>query len=127
VNRPDARLPGAVRQARAAIPAGGSLASLGEFFKLVGDATRLAILHALGPGELCVGDLGAALDMSESAVSHQLALLRRARVVTSRRDGRSVFYGLADHHVRQLVDAARVHLAEESATARTAAGGRHAS
>ena len=107
------RKPAVVRRARAAIPDAGTLASLGEFFKLVGDATRLAILHALGPGELCVGDLGAALGMSESATSHQLALLRRARVVTARRDGRSVIYGLADHHVRQLVEAARVHLLEE--------------
>jgi ArsR family transcriptional regulator, lead/cadmium/zinc/bismuth-responsive transcriptional repressor len=124
MSRPDTRLSGAVRRARAAIPAGSSLAALGEFFKLVGDATRLAILHALGPGELCVGDLGAALGMSESATSHQLALLRRARVVTSRRDGRSVYYGLADHHVRQLVDAARVHLAEDAATTRPDTGGR---
>jgi DNA-binding transcriptional ArsR family regulator len=113
VSRPDARLPEVVRRAQNAIPAGGSLEALGEFFKLVGDETRLAILHALGPGELCVGDLCAALGMSESATSHQLALLRRARMVTSRRDGRSVIYGLADAHVRQLVDAARVHLAEK--------------
>ena len=89
---------------------------LGEFFKLVGDTTRLAIIHALAPGELCVGDLSAALGMSESAMSHQLAQLRRARVVKSRRAGQSVFYGLADDHVRQLVDAARVHLAEEGRT-----------
>lgn len=126
MSRTDARPGAAVRRARAAIPAGTSLAALGEFFKLVGDATRLAILHALGPGELCVGDLGAALGMSESAISHQLALLRRARVLTSRRDGRSVYYALADHHVRQLVDAARVHLAEDAPTTRPGAGGHHA-
>jgi DNA-binding transcriptional ArsR family regulator len=108
-----ATVPPAVARARAALPGVGSLAGLAEFFKLVGDATRLAILHALGPGELRVRDLGAALGMSESAVSHQLALLRRARVVAARRDGRAVHYALADQHVRDLVDAARVHLEED--------------
>ena len=103
----------AVRKARASVPDGGMLAALGEFFKLFGDPTRLGILHALTPGELCVQDLGAALGMSESAMSHQLALLRRARMVKARRAGRSVYYDLLDRHVRQLVDAARVHLAEK--------------
>ncbi len=107
------RLPRAVSRARAALPGAGTLASLGEFFKLVGDPTRLGILHALVPGELCVQDLGEALGMSESATSHQLALLRRARMVKARRSGRSVFYGLVDQHVRQMVEAARVHLVEE--------------
>jgi DNA-binding transcriptional ArsR family regulator len=107
------RLPRAVSRARAALPGAETLASLGEFFKLVGDPTRLGILHALVPGELCVQDLGEALGMSESATSHQLALLRRARMVKARRSGRSVFYGLVDQHVRQMVEAARVHLAEE--------------
>ena len=107
------RIPAAVQKARASVPDPGTLATLGEFFKLVGDPTRLGILHALTPAELCVRDLGAALGMSESAVSHQLAQLRRARMVKARRDGRSVYYGLADRHVRQLVDAARVHLEED--------------
>jgi DNA-binding transcriptional ArsR family regulator len=103
----------AVRKARAAVPGAEQLEALGLFFKLVGDPTRLGILHALAPGELCVRELGDALGMSESATSHQLALLRRARMVKSRRAGRSVYYGLCDRHVRQLVEAARVHLAEK--------------
>ncbi len=107
----------AVRKAREAMPGSESLAALSEFFKLVGDPTRLGILHALTPCELCVQDLSAALGMSESATSHQLALLRRARMVKARRAGRSVFYGLSDRHVRQLIDAARVHLAEDGAEA----------
>jgi len=107
--------PAGVRTARAAVPGAEQLEALGLFFKLIGDPTRLGILHALAPGELCVRDLSAALDMSESATSHQLALLRRARMVKARRAGRSVYYGLCDRHVRQLVDAARVHLAEEGA------------
>ncbi|OHD72325.1 MAG: hypothetical protein A2177_05475 [Spirochaetes bacterium RBG_13_68_11] len=108
----------AVRKAREAVPGPEPLAALGEFFKLVGDPTRLGILHALTPGVLCVQDLSEALGMSESATSHQLALLRRARMVKARRAGRSVYYGLSDRHVRQLVDAARVHLAEGGAVAR---------
>jgi DNA-binding transcriptional ArsR family regulator len=103
----------AVRKVRAALPDAGTLAALSEFFKLVADPTRLGILHALVPGELCVRDLCAALGTSESATSHQLALLRRARMLKARRSGRSVFYGLGDRHVRQMVEAARVHLAEE--------------
>ncbi|MCX7028961.1 MAG: metalloregulator ArsR/SmtB family transcription factor [Spirochaetes bacterium] len=108
----------AVRKARESVPAPEPLAALGDFFKLIGDPTRLGILHALAPGELCVRDLSEALGMSESATSHQLALLRRARMVKARRAGRSVYYGLCDRHVRQLVDAARVHLAEGGAVAR---------
>jgi DNA-binding transcriptional ArsR family regulator len=107
------RLSDAVRKARAAVPGAEPLEALGMFFKLVGDPTRLGILHALAPGELCVQDLSEALDLSESATSHQLALLRRARMVKARRAGRAVWYGLCDRHVRQLIDAARVHLAEE--------------
>lgn len=98
--------------ARAAVPGAEQLEALGLFFKLIGDPTRLGILHALAPGELCVRDLSEALGMSESATSHQLAMLRRARMVKARRAGRSVYYALCDRHVRQLVDAARVHLAE---------------
>jgi len=103
------------RRAAAAVPAPEQLEGLGLFFKLVSDPTRLGILHALAPGELCGRDLSEALGMSVSATSHQLALLRRARVVRARRAGRSVYYALCDRHVRQLVDAARVHLAEEEA------------
>lgn len=110
------RGPAGVHAARAAVPGAEQLEALGLFFKLIGDPTRLGILHGLAPGELCVRDLSEALGMSESATSHQLALLRRARMVRARRAGRSVYYGLCDRHVRQLVDAARVHLAEEGAT-----------
>jgi DNA-binding transcriptional ArsR family regulator len=107
------RAAAAVRKAREAVPGPEPLAALGEFFKLVGDPTRLGILHALTPGALCVQDLSEALGMSESAVSHQLSLLRRARMVKAHRASRSVYYGLCDRHVRQRFDAARVHLAEE--------------
>lgn len=95
------------------LPGPATLAALGEFFKLIGDPSRLGILHALATAEMRVGELGAALGMSVSATSHQLALLRRARMVRARREGRAVRYALADRHVRDLIDAARVHLEEE--------------
>lgn len=101
------------RGSPAHVPGPAALAALGEFFKLIGDPTRLGILHALAAAEMRVGDLGAALGMSVSATSHHLALLRRARMVRARREGRSVRYALADRHVRDLIDAARVHLEEE--------------
>ena len=104
--------PEAVEAARKALPAPAELAELADFFKTIGDPTRLAILHAMGRGELCVCDLGAALCLSESAISHQLALLRRSRMVTARREGRVVYYRLIDHHAGQIIDSGRVHLQE---------------
>lgn len=108
--------PEAVRAARKALPGAHELETLGDFFKLIGDTTRLAILHAIGQRELCVCDLGATLGLSESAISHQLSQLRRARLVTSRREGRVVYYRLADRHAWQIIDSARVHAAERGAS-----------
>ncbi len=80
------------------------LLSLSELFKTLGVPTRLRILNALGQGrELCVCDLSAALDMTQSAISHQLAILRRSRLVRPRKDGKTVFYSLDDDHVRELL------------------------
>lgn len=107
---------GGLRSSRgspARVPGPATLAALGEFFKLIGDPTRLGILHALAAAPMRVGDLGAALGMSVSATSHHLALLRHGRMVRARREGRAVRYALADRHVRDLIDAARVHLEEE--------------
>ncbi len=82
------------------------------FFKVLGDATRLRILHALLPGELCVCDLSETLGMSSSAVSHQLAVLKAASLVRHRREGKVVYYSLSDEHVHELFSSVRVHLAE---------------
>ena len=82
------------------------------FFKVLGDSTRLRILHALLAGELCVCDLGETLSMSVSAVSHQLAVLKSARLVSSRRDGKVIYYCLSDDHVTSLLESMRTHLAE---------------
>ena len=85
---------------------------LTEIFRVLGDATRVRILDALSSGELCVGALARRLGMSESAVSHQLRLLRAARIVRPRRDGRMVFYALDDRHVLTLFRQGLRHVQE---------------
>lgn len=79
-------------------------------FKAMADPTRVRILHALLHTELCVGDLAAVLDMRESAVSHQLRLLRTLRVVRARRDGKLVYYQLDDEHVVRLFQLSLEHI-----------------
>ncbi len=85
---------------------------MAEFFSFLGDANRLRILSLLAKKELCVCDLAAALDMSESAVSHQLRNLRAMRLVTYRKQGRNVFYHLQDSHILSLYQAVAEHLDE---------------
>lgn len=87
---------------------------MAEFFSLLGDANRLRILSLLAIKELCVCDLAAALDMSESAVSHQLRALRALRLVRYRKRGRNVFYRLEDHHVLDLYQSVAEHLDEHN-------------
>ncbi|MBD2771669.1 ArsR/SmtB family transcription factor [Iningainema tapete] len=86
---------------------------MAEFFSFLGDANRLRILSLLAKKELCVGDLAAVLEMSESAVSHQLRNLRAMRLVSYRKQGRNVFYSLHDSHVLHLYQAVAEHLEEE--------------
>ena len=88
-------------------------ARLAETFKALADPTRVRMLHALSHAELCVGDLAAVLKMTESAVSHQLRLLRSLRVVRARRDGKLVFYTLDDEHVARLFQIGLEHLEHE--------------
>jgi ArsR family transcriptional regulator len=102
----------AVQSARAAEAAPEELAGLAELFRLYADPTRLRILDALDTGELCVCDLAAVLGMTQSAVSHQLATLRHARLVRSRKEGKVVYYTLDDGHVGSIVRLARTHLNE---------------
>lgn len=86
---------------------------LAELFRLLGDPTRTRLLYALlETGEMCVCDLAATVDASETSVSHALRLLRTARVVRTRRDGRMIYYSLADAHVRLLLDVSQQHLGE---------------
>ena len=92
--------------------AAGTVESVAEVFKLLGDPTRVRIVDALSHGERCVCDLASLVGISESAVSHQLRLLRSARLVRVRRTGRMAFYSLDDHHVVGLLHDTRRHVQE---------------
>ena len=81
-------------------------------FRMLGDPTRVRILDALGSGELCVGDLARTVGISESAVSHQLRLLRTMRLVRARREGRQAYYAVDDHHILELLNQVRTHVEE---------------
>ncbi len=89
------------------------LSSLGEFFKIFGDLTRLKIIDALSKSELCVCDLVALLDMKQSRISHQLRNLRNHNVVKTRREGRNVYYSLDDEHVEKIFRMGIIHLKEK--------------
>lgn len=106
-----------VRQIRQALVAPDAVQGVADTFSALGDPTRVRILDALSNGELCVCDLAAVLSLSQSAVSHQLRLLRGMRLVRPRRDGRVVFYSLDDHHIMALFRQALQHV-EESASVR---------
>ena len=86
--------------------------SVADTFRVLGDPTRVRILDALGEGELCVQALAAKIAISESAVSHQLRLLRTMRLVRVRREGRLAFYAVDDHHILELLRQARTHVQE---------------
>ena len=102
----------AVKTARTGMLNGEQYLDLAELFKLFGDPTRLMILHALEQGELCVCDLAELLQLTKSAVSHQLKALRVANLVRFRREGQNVYYALADAHVRSIIDIGLEHLNE---------------
>lgn len=106
-----------VATVREAMPGDGDIGEVADIFGLLGDSSRLRLLVALLEGEMCVCDLAAACGQSESAVSHQLRLLRAHRVVHSRRAGRMAYYRLADAHVRMLVDLALSHIGHAPAAA----------
>ena len=95
------------------IPAETALYDLAELFKIFGDSTRIRILYVLFEAEVCVCDLAEALNMTQSAISHQLRILKQNKLVKSRREGKSVFYSLADDHVRTIIDQGREHIEED--------------
>lgn len=95
------------------MPKEEELYDLAELFKMFGDSTRIRILFVLFEAEVCVCDLADILNMTQSAVSHQLRLLKQSKLVKSRREGKSVFYSLADGHVRTIIDQGREHIEEE--------------
>ena len=90
-----------------------SLYDLAELFKVFGDSTRVRILWALDSSEMCVCDIAYLLNMTQSAISHQLRVLKQAELVKSRRDGKIVYYSLADEHVRTIFDQGLSHISEK--------------
>lgn len=85
---------------------------LADLFKVFGDSTRLRILFVLFEDEMCVGDMAEKLGMTQSAISHQLKILKQNRLVKSRREGKMIYYSLADEHVRLIIDQGREHIEE---------------
>ena len=89
-----------------------SLIDLAELFKVFGDSTRIRILYALFDEELCVGDIAVKLNMTQSAISHQLRILKQSKLVGNRREGKQIIYFLADDHVRTIIDQGINHIEE---------------
>ncbi|MBO4837484.1 MAG: helix-turn-helix transcriptional regulator [Clostridia bacterium] len=104
--------PQAIEQVRGILPDEDTMLDVSELFKVLGDSTRCRILFVLLVSEMCVCDLSQMLSMSVSAVSHQLRILRQARLVRYRRQGKTIFYSLADEHVRTLLSQGMEHVQE---------------
>ena len=88
------------------------LYDLAELFKIFGDSTRIKMLFVLCESEVCVADLAAALDMTQSAISHQLKILKQSKLVKTRREGKSIIYSIADDHVRSIIQIGMDHIEE---------------
>lgn len=94
------------------MPEEETLYDLAELFKVFGDSTRIKILYVLFESEMCVCDIAQILNMTQSAISHQLRVLKQSRLVKFRRSGKTVFYSLADDHVRSIIDQGMNHICE---------------
>lgn len=101
-----------VEKVRRELPGEDTLYDLTELFRIFGDSTRIRILYVLFESEMCVCDIAALLGMTQSAISHQLRALKNARLVSSRREGKIVFYALADDHVKTIIDQGLEHVSE---------------
>ena len=101
-----------VRAVNDKMPDEDKLYDLAEIFKVFGDSTRIKILYVLFEAEMCVCDIAQLLNMNQSAISHQLRILKQNRLVKSRRDGKAVFYSLADSHVRTIINQGMEHIEE---------------
>lgn len=99
-----------VDRKKAMMPGDDKLFELAEFFKVFGDKTRITILCALMDTEMCVCDIAATLNMKQSAISHQLRVLKAARLVKNRKDGKMVYYSLDDEHVKNVFDQGFNHI-----------------
>lgn len=102
-----------LERVNATMPEETELYDLAELFKVFGDSTRIRILFVLFEAEVCVCDLAKVLNMTQSAISHQLRILKQNKLVNSRREGKSIFYSLADNHVRTIIAQGREHVQED--------------
>ncbi|HZJ75331.1 MAG TPA: metalloregulator ArsR/SmtB family transcription factor [Clostridia bacterium] len=101
-----------VRDVKKHMPNGDVLTDLADIFKVFGDPTRVKILYALFRAEMCVCDISALLGMTKSSISHQLRILKQAKLVKNRKDGRVVYYSLLDDHIKLIFDQALLHVCE---------------
>lgn len=101
-----------VKEAKSAMPKEEMLYDLAELFKVFGDTTRVKILYALFANEMCVCDIADLLGMTHSAISHQLRVLKQARLVKFRKEGKTVYYSLDDSHISQIFDCGLNHIQE---------------
>ena len=101
-----------VKKVNSRMPDEDELYDLAELFKVFGDSTRIRILYVLFEEELCVCDIAQTLNMTQSAISHQLRILKQSGLVKNRREGKQVFYSLADDHVRTIIAQGREHIEE---------------
>ena len=95
-----------------AMPPEEELYELAELFKVFGDSTRIKILYVLFESEMCVSDMAECLNMTQSAISHQLRVLKQNSLVKYRREGKTIIYSLADDHVRTIIDQGMEHITE---------------
>jgi ArsR family transcriptional regulator len=101
-----------IKKYKKMMPDDDRLYDLAELFKCFGDSTRIRILFALFESEMCVCDIARLLNMTQSAISHQLRVLKQARLVSSRRDGKTIYYSLCDDHVKTIFYHAMEHVME---------------
>lgn len=101
-----------VQKVKEKIPDDEILYDLADFFKVLGDSTRIKILNALFHSEMCVCDIASLLGMTQSAISHQLRVLKQGRLVKHRKEGKSVYYSLDDEHIKHIVEEGLIHTTE---------------
>lgn len=101
-----------VEKVKKHMPDAEALKALADFFKVFGDSTRIRILYVLLQSEMCVCDLAQTLNMSQSAISHQLRMLKQMKLVVNRREGKTVFYSLADGHIETIMNQGMEHISE---------------
>ena len=102
--------PEIIKEVKERLPGEKEMTSVASFFKILGDNTRIKILYALKTREMCAGDIAVLLNMTKSAVSHQLSVMRNMHQAKSRREGKNIFYSLDDQHIVDIIEEALIHM-----------------